>query len=391
MPSYLIVHSQPPGGRADLFAQPPTIDVAGFGARLDWGDVTFEVPPGDHRVAISVAPVAGGREGAVVTVRVLPETGTRLSFSPPATPGQPSTLHVDGQWPADAAMAYYAARDRRELTPVASGQPQQPAYGQQQPPASAPQQPARQPAPSVPPVGPVIGSTGSVPVVAPPSSAPSFGQVQGAVVEPGAQQPHPPAAPPVAPGPAWSAPQPPSFAPPTPQHQRPQPPQVSPWQQHPPPHAQPSQQQAPAQHVPQQPMPAQHQPPQPMPQQPPAQQRRPHAAPPHAFGPGAPQQPPMQQGMQQPAFGHQPIVRRDVYGRDRVDGDRSAPPIPTPRQFQDFARAERERHEAEVVAASRQQQGWYPDPYGRSDVRWHDGERWTPSVMRQGRREHDPI
>jgi hypothetical protein len=98
----------------------------------------------------------------------------------------------------------------------------------------------------------------------------------------------------------------------------------------------------------------------------------------------------MQPGVQS-AFGHQPIVRRDVYGRDRVDGDRSAPAIPTPRQFEDFARAERERHEAEAVAASRQQQGWYPDPYGRSEVRWHDGERWTPSVMRGGRREHDPV
>jgi len=84
-------------------------------------------------------------------------------------------------------------------------------------------------------------------------------------------------------------------------------------------------------------------------------------------------------------------VRRDVYGRDRVDGDRSAPAIPTPRQFEDFARAERERHEAQAVAAARQQQGWYPDPYGRSDVRWHDGERWTASVMRGGRREADPV
>jgi len=81
MPSFLIVHSQPPGGRADRFAQPPMLDVSGLGARLDWGDTTFEVPPGDHRVTISVAPVAGGREGAVLTVRVLPETGTRVSVS----------------------------------------------------------------------------------------------------------------------------------------------------------------------------------------------------------------------------------------------------------------------------------------------------------------------
>ena len=122
MPSFLIVHSQPPGGRADLFAQPPMLDLSGLGARLDWGDTTFEVPPGDHRVTISVVPVAGGREGAVVTVRVLPETGTRISFAPPVAPGQPSSLRVDGQWPADAAMAYYAARDQRPLSPIAQQQ-----------------------------------------------------------------------------------------------------------------------------------------------------------------------------------------------------------------------------------------------------------------------------
>ncbi|SDH70172.1 DUF2510 domain-containing protein [Agrococcus jejuensis] len=442
MPSFLIVHSQPPGGRADLFAQPPMLDVSGLGARLDWGDTTFEVPPGDHRVTISVAPVAGGHEGAVVTVRVLPETGTRISFAPPAVAGQPSTLRVDGQWPADAAMAYYAARDQRPLAPIAQqqvgGQPAgAPAWGgpqsyatnpvQRLPQASAPgsapvQQSAPQPTPTsptptVPPVGPSIGSTGSVPIVAPPSSAPTFGQMQGAVVEPGAQHPLPPAPPPiVAPvaAPAWSQ-QPSGFAPPAQQAPVPQapvahpsqpaaaaqPPRVAPPQVAPQPSAQ---QQAAPPVVPMQP-PVQHaQPPRVAPQQVAPQQQAPqHVVPPHvaapqqpghvappAFGPGAPQHPPMQPGAQ-PAFGHQPIVRRDIYGRDRVDGDRSAPAIPTPRQFEDFARAERERHEAEAVAASRQQQGWYPDPYGRSEVRWHDGERWTASVMRGGRREHDPV
>ncbi|GAA2171048.1 hypothetical protein GCM10009846_03510 [Agrococcus versicolor] len=434
MPSFLIVHSQPPGGRADLFAQPPTIDVSGLGARLDWGDVTFEVPPGDHRVTISVDPVAGGRDGAVVTVRVLPETGTRISFAPPAAPGMPSTLRVDGQWPADAAMAYYATRDRRVLTPSARpqgqptghGQPWQPtgqgqpshapslpqqgstqprwAPPQVAPPAPAPQQAAPQPSwqppqqpalqqpapqqtpppqapqPAVPAVGPSIGSTGSVPVVAPPSSAPTFGQVQGAHVVPGAQQPHPPARPPMVQAPTWGTPaqaappQQPSMQPPPPQ------PRVQP----------PVQQQAPQPRVqpPSQQMPQQQQ----LPQQPQLPQHPGHSSQaPAAFGPGAPQQPPMQQGQQSPAFGHQAPVRRDAYGRDRVVGDRSAPPIPTPSEFQDFARGERERQEAAAVAATRQQQGWYPDPYGRSEVRWHDGERWTPSVMRQGRREHDPL
>lgn len=438
MPSFLIVHSQPPGGRADLFAQPPMLDVSGLGARLDWGDTTFEVPPGDHRVTISVAPVSGGQEGAVVTVRVLPETGTRISFAPPAVPGQPSTLRVDGQWPADAAMAYYAARDQRPPSPVAQQQlGAQPAAGtpawagpqstaadaaprlpQGQPGAYAPPQrtvsrvppaqapmhaPAPQqsrpasppPAPSVPPVGPSIGSTGSVPIVGPPSSAPTFGQVQGAVVEPGAQQPHPPAPPPNVAGPgaapAWGQQQ-PTFAPPAAQqppqqHVAPPAPAPSfPQQQRTVPPVVPVQ--PPVQHVQPPYVAPQHAPPQQPQQQPPRPQ--PGAVAPPAFGPGAPQHPPMQ-STAQPAFGHEPIVRRDVYGRDRVDGDRSAPAIPTPRQFEDFARAERDRQEAEAVAASRQQQGWYPDPYGRSDVRWHDGERWTASVMRGGRREADPV
>lgn len=443
MPSFLIVHSQPPGGRADLFAQPPMLDVSGLGARLDWGDTTFEVPPGDHRVTISVAPVAGGHEGAVVTVRVLPETGTRVSFAPPAVPGQPSTLRVDGQWPADAAMAYYAARDQRPLAPIAQqqdggrpagapawggphshatnpvqrlpqgqpgGMPQPQHGGLPQAPAPTPSRPAAQapvvqqptpssPMPAVPPVGPSIGSTGSVPVVAPRSSAPTFGQMQGAVVEPGAQHALPPAPPPivapVAP-PAWvqqqSAFAPPASQPPAaPPAAVAQPPRVAPPQAAPQQHPQ---QHAAAPVVPMQP-PAQHvapphQPQQAAPQQQVAPPQQPGPVAPPAFGPGAPQHPPMQPGVQS-AFGHQPIVRRDVYGRDRVDGDRSAPAIPTPRQFEDFARAERERHEAEAVAASRQQQGWYPDPYGRSEVRWHDGERWTPSVMRGGRREHDPV
>ena len=469
MPSFLIVHSQPPGGRADLFAQPPTIDVSGLGARLDWGDVTFEVPPGDHRVTISVDPIAGGRDGAVVTVRVLPETGTRISFAPPAAPGMPSTLRVDGQWPADAAMAYYATRDRRVLAPTArpQGQQQPPSTGQGQPttqgqpsraspvqqhgatqqhgaqqqwtpprvapqapaapafapPAPAPQQgwqqpqrpapqpatpaqaqpatpaqaqpatPAQAPQPAVPAVGPSIGSTGSVPVVVPPSSAPTFGQVQGAHVVPGAQQPHPPARPPIAQVPTWGAPpqgapqqQPGMQAPP--QQQRFQPPtqQQAPQPRVQPPMPQPMQPSMPQRSMPQQP-PQQ----QPRQQQPPQQHPGHPSAAPAAFGPGAPQQPPMQHGQQSPAFGHQAPVRRDAYGRDRVVGDRSAPPIPTPSEFQDFARGERERQEAAAVAATRQQQGWYPDPYGRSEVRWHDGERWTPSVMRQGRREHDPL
>ncbi|WP_137754896.1 DUF2510 domain-containing protein [Agrococcus sp. SGAir0287] len=451
MPSFLIVHSQPPGGRADRFAQPPTLEVAGLGARLDWGDTTFEVPPGDHRVTISVAPVAGGREGAVLTVRVLPETGTRISFSPPAQPGQPSTLRVDGQWPADAAMAYYAARDQRPLTPVAQAQagadaaaaapwggPQASggqAPSQASPGVAAPQRsPHPHPTPSVPPVGPSIGSTGSVPVVGPPpSSAPSFGQVQGAVVEPGAQQARPPAAPPTVPSaaPTWAQPSP--FAPPAQQgvppqsgSQQPQqaPPSAGPqggWQPAAPLGAGPGQPSVQPQPQPQPPVvpmrtagqhaPGPQQPWQaggaaataqpgvdapafaqrPGPRVPPPQVGPPPASgAPSAFGPGAPAHPPM--GTEgQPAFGHQPVVRRDVYGRDRVDGDRTAPAIPTPREFEDFARAERDRHEAERAAASRQPQGWYPDPWGRSDVRWHDGERWTPSVMRGGRREHDPV
>lgn len=348
MPSFLIVNCSALDARTDAFVQPPTIDIAGMQAILDWGDVTLEVLPGDLPVTIWVQTASGGLEGAVMTVRVLPETGTRISFAPPQAPGAPSMLHVDGQWPSDAAMAYYAARDARVLAPnpapgvarplppqtqpdangwgsvqpaptSVSPQPEPPASpprpaspSEPEPPsASAQQHPwqamaqrsrapqAPQPpqasfapvvaSPAVPPVGPEIGSTGAVPPAPTHPAAAAFGQQQGAVVEPG------------------------------------------------------------------------------------------HAAAPHHA-------PHHHQGHAQPG-----AVRKDAYGRDRVAGDRSAPAIPTPSEYEQFANSRDDQQHAQQVAAQSQQQGWYPDPYRRAELRWFDSERWTSSVMRGGRRERDQL
>lgn len=34
--------------------------------------------------------------------------------------------------------------------------------------------------------------------------------------------------------------------------------------------------------------------------------------------------------------------------------------------------------------------GWFPDPWGRWELRWHNGERWTADVSTDGRRFVDP-
>ncbi|MCU0271268.1 MAG: DUF2510 domain-containing protein [Acidimicrobiales bacterium] len=39
----------------------------------------------------------------------------------------------------------------------------------------------------------------------------------------------------------------------------------------------------------------------------------------------------------------------------------------------------------------RQEPGWYPDPSGRHEVRWFDGENWTASVADQGVAATDPL
>ncbi len=35
--------------------------------------------------------------------------------------------------------------------------------------------------------------------------------------------------------------------------------------------------------------------------------------------------------------------------------------------------------------------GWYPDPSGRFEHRWHDGQNWTSKVATQGQQHDDPL
>src|SRR5690606_32551900 len=101
--------------RLDAYRQPPTLDVGGLRAPLDWGDITLHVPAGDLPVTIYVTRAGGQVEGATITVRAPAGTGTRLTFVPPLQPGGRSILRIDGQWPSDPSMYYYAARDARVL------------------------------------------------------------------------------------------------------------------------------------------------------------------------------------------------------------------------------------------------------------------------------------
>lgn len=201
MPSFLIIHSALHDGELSAYRQPPTLDIAGLRASLDWGDITLHVPAGDIPVTVYVTRSNGQVEGATITVRAPAGTGTRLTFVPPLQPGGRSLLRIDGQWPADATMHYYAARDARALQ-----QPTQPMpwKGRAQSTPSQHQQPPQQQAHDqtqgrvehaeaasagspvlgridspTPPIGPTPGSTGAVPLQ--PSS---FGHEQGARVDP---------------------------------------------------------------------------------------------------------------------------------------------------------------------------------------------------------------
>ncbi|MCR8672048.1 hypothetical protein, partial [Agrococcus sp. HG114] len=117
MPSFLIVHCATADGRIDRFLQPPVLDIDGLHAPLDWGDITMHVPAGDLPLTISVTRADGVVEGARITVRTPAGTGTRLTFIPPSHAGALSQLRIEGQWPADSSMHYYAARDGRVLVP----------------------------------------------------------------------------------------------------------------------------------------------------------------------------------------------------------------------------------------------------------------------------------
>ncbi|WP_072314427.1 DUF2510 domain-containing protein [Agrococcus sp. Marseille-P2731] len=175
MPSFLIVHSAPEDGRLDAYRQPPTLDVGGLRAPLDWGDITLHVPAGDLPVTVYVTRASGEIEGATITVRSPAGTGTRLTFVPPLSPGGRSLLRIDGQWPSDSSMHYYAARDARTLQPPSGASAPSVTFS-----GSAPAQQAAAPATApTPAVGPMPGSTGSVP-----TQSSVFGREQGARVDP---------------------------------------------------------------------------------------------------------------------------------------------------------------------------------------------------------------
>jgi hypothetical protein len=338
MPAFLIVHSACPDGRVDAYLQPPTLDVGGLRAPLDWGDVTLHVPAGDLPVTVFVTRPSGQVEGARITVRTPAGTGTRLTFVPPLQPGGQSLLRIDGQWPSDSSMHYYAARDARMLArpaPVAaSAQPMSapgvhpmssPAAAPMSSPAAAPMSapgaqpmsaptsspvpPARQapmapqPASPMPPVGPAPGSTAEVP---PQPSA--FGHQQGARVDPVQASPVAPAS---QPHPA------PSFG------QRP--PVVERGAQTPP-----------------IPTPAEFQR---LEQEAHEAQRRAYEAWQAQQQPQQAAAPPAQEGAPQPL------------------GLQSTPGLAAP--------------------------GWYPDPFHRAEARWFDGHQWTSSVLRGGVRGVD--
>lgn len=211
MPTYLIIHSAAGDRDTSSFLQPPTLRVEDLECPLDWGDITLEVDGGSTEVEVTAE--TGDYTGtARIPVDFVAETGTRLTFV--ASAGGSAQLSVNGQWPADAAMEYYAARDSRSLAPArevttpihdsiaAESEsahsapvvaPAEPAAAAE-PAASAPAEPAvSAPAvsqdtdrPSRPAVGPNIGSTGSVPSATSPDAASAFGVEQSRVVEPAA-------------------------------------------------------------------------------------------------------------------------------------------------------------------------------------------------------------
>ena len=406
MPSFLIVHSACQDGRIDAYRQPPTLDIGGLRAPLDWGDVTLHVPAGDLPVTVFVTRANGQVEGATITVRSPAGTGTRLTFVPPLQPGGRSMLRIDGQWPADSSMHYYAARDARllarpahPLPPMPSGRqvpqhaqpPQaqpsaqqagQPAHQPPQPQQPTQQQPARPAAPQQQP--PQVQQQPTRP-----AEPPQQGQRDGVrVVSPAAPRPTAPT-PAVGPAPGSTGSVPPEVS----SFGREQGARIDPVQ---------STVESPAARLAQPP----HLGPHPVPLQ------APHDA------AGAPDQ----AGPTHPpaSFGQRPPrTERDVYGREHAADDRQPPPIPTPAEFH---RLEREAHDAQrrvyeawqaqqraqrpdaaapsphegapqpvglAASAGQAQPAWYPDPFRRADSRWFDGRQWTSSVMRGGVRGLD--
>ncbi|MFA4841910.1 MAG: DUF2510 domain-containing protein [Agrococcus sp.] len=343
MPSFLIVHCASQDGRLDEYRQPPTLDVGGLRVPLDWGDITLHVPAGDLPVTVFVTRTSGQVEGAMITVRAPAGTGTRLTFVPPLQPGGASHLRIDGQWPADSSMHYYAARDARTLTaPAASSVPTPHVGGGRQlaqaglrvmspgaPPPVAP----------TPPVGPTPGSTASVP-----PQPSSFGHRQGALVDPVVASPGSPAQPQPRRDPGHQ-PQPssgPSFG------QRPQPaveldvygrPLVAGDRQPPP---------------------------IPTPEEFDRLEREAQQAQARAYEAWVEQQ------------------RAQAAVQAAAQGAAMPHPGPSPDDG-----APEPVGILPGASAGQAPPGWYPDPYRRADARWFDGRQWSSSVMRQGVRGHD--
>ncbi len=338
VPSFLIVHCASQDGRLDAYRQPPTLDVGGLRVPLDWGDITLHVPAGDLPVTVFVTRTSGQVEGAMITVRAPAATGTRLTFVPPLQPGGVSHLRIDGQWPADSSMHYYAARDARTLTAPAVSSVPTPHVGGGRVEAQAALRvvnaAARQPAAPTQPVGPTPGSTGSVP-----SGPSSFGRQQGARVDPvrsSAQSPpmqrqseqgEPPHAAGPAAGPAVLRPA--------------------------------AAAAGRARRVRQAP-----------------RRRRPAAA--------AHPDPAEFDRLEREAQQAQARAYEAWVEQQRAQAAQAGPATPGPSPHDGAPQPV-----GLQGAPGQAQPGWYPDPYRRSDARWFDGRAWTSSVMRAGARGHD--
>jgi hypothetical protein len=338
MPAFLIVHAALQDGRLDAYRQPPTLDIGGLRAPLDWGDITLHVPAGDLPVTIFVTRANGQVEGATLTVRAPAGTGTRLTFVPPLQPGGRSMLRIDGQWASDSSMHYYAARDARMLVqptmpmPSLPGDPVGPAAD-----VRVVSPAAQPPAAPTPPVGPMPGSTGSVP-----QQVSTFGREQGSRVDP--VQPSATRA--SAPSPVQPArlAQPPHLGPrPTPETEPTHPPQAPSFGQ------QAERDLYGREHV--------------------ADPREPPAIPtPAEF-----------HRLEQEAHDAQRRVYEAWQAQQRAQAAQQGAGIhdgaPQPIGLQaDLGRA---------------QPAWYADPFARADQRWFDGRQWTSSIVRGGVRGHD--
>lgn len=342
MTAFLIVHSAVRDGRLDAYRQPPLLDIDGLRAPLDWGDITLHVPAGDLPVTVSVTRANGQVEGATVTVRAPAGTGTRLTFVPPLQPGDRSMLRIDGQWPADSSMHYYAARDARVLsqpTPSVGSVPSAAARRSDEVRVVSPV--AEPPAAPTPPVGPMPGSTGSVP-----SQVSTFGREQGSRVDPVQTAARAVAAEPAA--------QPARLA---------QPPHLGP-----------------------RPMPVQGE--QAHPSQPPSFGQRPQHVERDMYGrepvaddrqPPAIPTPAEFHRLEQQAHDAQRRVYEAWQAQQRAEAGQRGPGMhdgaPQPIGLQ--------------ANTGQAHPAWYPDPYRRAEQRWFDGRQWTASVLRGGVRERD--